>query len=171
METFTKVHGRSFLISQLRKNTSVWIGHIPGYQNDHFAGEIFLCPATSELTHIQLFLAAVQNPGEVFLTLHSFDEKDKKWGPQIAVTKATVSELNKEEWMCFELPGTCLVKNEYYGFRLHTNQALVAIGEAAAGAEGPFEDEEWSADLENLNGHYYKYFSLTFKIELETPPL
>jgi len=168
METLTNGQGRSLLISQLRKNTSIWIGHIPGDQNDHFAGEIFLSPATGQVTHIELFLAAVQSPGDVFLTLHSFDEKNKKWGLQIAGARTRVSELNREEWVSFELPGTYLARNECYGFRIHTNQALVAIGEAAAGVEGPFEDEEWSADLENLNGNYYKYFSLAFKVELLT---
>ena len=64
------------------------------------------------------------------------------------------------------MPAVVLQKGKTYGFRLQSRNALVAIGEAAAGNRNPFEGEEWHADTKNSQGRYYKYFSLSYKVEM-----
>jgi hypothetical protein len=154
------------VITQLQNNTTLWIGHLQTDPTDHFAGQIFSCPADGELNNIQVFSAAVQNPGEMVLTLHAFDAEHKNWGPQLVTATIEVQKSDEEKWIRFNLPPMTLQKNESYGFRLHTNNGMIALGEAAAGIQNPFTGEEWHADSIDQDGHYYKYFSLAFKVEL-----
>jgi hypothetical protein len=132
---------------------------------DHFAGQIFNCPASGQLDNIQVYSSAVQYPGEMELTLHSFDEKNKTWGPAIASATVDIQAKDEEKWIRFSFPPVALNKNITYGFRLRAN-AMVAIGEAAAGNDNPFNGQEWHADSKDRDGHFYNYFSLVYKIEM-----
>ena len=50
--------------------------------------------------------------------------------------------------------------------RIYANNMMIALGEAAAGNQTPFNGEEWHADSIDQTGHYYRYFSLAYKIEM-----
>ena len=166
MET-TKSNSRSRpVITQIENNTTLWIGHLQTDPTDHFAGQTFECPSTGELDNIQVFSSAVQDPGEMVLTLHSFDAENKTWGPQLVSAKVDIQKKDEEKWIRFDLPPVPLHRNETYGFRLHTNNGVIAIGEAASGTQNPFTGEEWHADSKDQNGRYYRYFSLAFIVEM-----
>jgi hypothetical protein len=102
----------------------------------------------------------------MILTLHAFDARNKRWGPQLASASVEIEKGDKERWIRFELQPTPIHQNEDYGFRLYTSGGMIALGEAATGTQTPFEGEEWHASSNDQSGHYYKYFSLAFKIEL-----
>ncbi len=166
METIKSTGQPRPVITQVQNNTTLWIGHLQTEPTDHFAGQTFTCPASGELDNIQVYSAAVQNPGEVMLSLHSFDAENKTWGPTLASAIQEIEKNDEEKWIRFDLPPMPLHKNEIYGFRLYANNAMVAIGEAAAGTKNPFTGEEWQADSKDQSGHYYHYFSLAFKVEM-----
>ena len=71
------------------------------------------------------------------------------------------------KWIRFKLQPVSLRRDFVYGFRLQTNNALIGIGEAATGTKDPFTfGHEWSGDSKNMQGHFFTYFSLAFKVEL-----
>jgi len=100
------------------------------------------------------------------LSLHSFDPQNKSWGPLLASSTVDVEKIDNERWIRFELPPMPLHEDEMYGFRIYANNTMVALGEAAAGNQNPFSGEEWHADSVDQAGHYYRYFSLAYKIEM-----
>jgi hypothetical protein len=155
------------VITQVQNNTTLWIGHLQNDPTDHFAGQTFICPSEGLLDNIQVFSSAVYNPGEMSLTLHEFDANAKSWGPAIGSSTLAVEKSNDSKWIRFELQPVSLRKNVTYGFRLQSNDAFVAIGEAATGTQQPFTfGHEWNADSTDQKGHYFSYFSLAFKVEL-----
>ena len=166
METMKITRGSRPVITQSKNNTTTWIGHTQSDPTDHYAGQTFQCPANGELDNIQVFSEVVQNPGEIVLTLHSYDKENKAWGPQLASASAQVDKNDEERWIRFNLPPMPMHREERYAFRLRANEAVVAIGEAAAGIQNPFNGEEWHSDSADPAGHYYHYFSLAFKVEL-----
>jgi hypothetical protein len=166
MEPMKAIYQPRPVVTQLQNNTTLWIGHLQTDPTDHFAGQVFNCPDNGELNNIQVFSAAVQNPGEMVLTLHAFDSENKNWGPQLVSATVDVQKTDQEKWIRFDLPPMPLHKNESYGFRLRSINAMIAIGEAAAGTEHPFSGEEWHANSFDQDGHYFRYFSLVFKVEM-----
>jgi hypothetical protein len=166
METMKITHWSRPVITQAENNTAVWIGHLETDPTDHFAGQTFSCPVNGELDNIHVFTAAVQTPGEIILTLHRFDPEKKIWGPQLATAFAVVEKNDERRWIRFKLPPMPMHREETYGFRLHAMNGMIAIGEAAAGEPNSFPGEEWHADSQDQDGHYYHYFSLTFKVEM-----
>ncbi|HEY2722947.1 MAG TPA: hypothetical protein VGI82_14540 [Chitinophagaceae bacterium] len=155
------------ILTQLRNNTTLWIGHLQTDPTDHFAGQVFNCPVDGELNNIQIFSSAVQHAGEMMLTLHSFDGQNKTWGTILGSATIRVTKGDQEKWIRFSLPPMPLHKDESYGFRVFaSDDAMIAIGEGAAGTQNPFSGEEWHADSMDQRGHYYKYFSLAFKVEI-----
>jgi len=165
METMKSTSKPHPVLTQTKNNTTRWIGHLQTDPTDHFAGQTFNCPTSGQLDNIQVYSSAVQNPGQMELTLHVFDTEKKAWGPAMGSASIDVQKKDEEKWIRFQLPPVPLHKNETYGFQLRAN-AMVAIGEAAEGTEHPFEGQEWQADSKDRNGHYYNYFSLAFKIEM-----
>jgi hypothetical protein len=166
METIKSVSRPRPVITQVENNTEVWIGHLQADPTDHFAGQTFECPSTGELDNIQVFSSSVQNPDEMVLTLHPFNAENKIWGPPLVSAKVDIQKKDEEKWIRFDLPPVPLHRNELYGFRLHTNNGMIAIGEAASVTQSPFTGEEWHGDSKDQNGHYYRYFSLAFKVEM-----
>ena len=154
------------LVTQVQNNTTLWIGHLQTDPTDHFAGQTFKCPSSGDLDNIQVFSAAVQGPGQLTLSLHSFDPETKCWGPLLASTTVEVERVDRERWLRFDLPPIPLQQGEMYGFRVYANNTMIALGEAAAANQNPFNGEEWHADSIDPTGHYYRYFSLAYKIEM-----
>ncbi|TAL48235.1 MAG: hypothetical protein EPN92_03970 [Chitinophagaceae bacterium] len=154
-------------LAQLHKNACLWIGHMNVGSADHFAGQTFQCPGDGALDSIQVYSIAVSRPGKVILTLHTFDKKTKSWGPVLSSSEIEVNKNDVESWMEFQLPAVELHKDNTYGFRLKSPDTLVALGEAAWPSKSPFAyGEEWNINNIDNKDHYYRYFSLAFKVEL-----
>lgn len=154
-------------LEQLHRNTCLWIGHMDSGPADHFAGQTFQCPENGSLKKIQVYSIAVAHPGKLMLTLHEFDEQKKKWGKIISSAEIDVNEKDAEDWMQFPLQPVQLHKDNTYGFKLQSPNTLVAIGEAAWSSKNPFlYGEEWNINNVENKDHYFRYFSLAFKVEL-----
>jgi hypothetical protein len=102
------------------------------------------------------------------LTLHEFDNTSKTWGPSLGEAVYSLQKGDDDaRWIRFNLEPVSLKKDNMYGFRLKTTNALIGIGEAAGHARKPFDfGHEWNADSRNERGYYLTYFSLMFKVEL-----
>lgn len=166
MKNFNRSQHPLPAITQTQNNTILWVGHLQNDPADHFAGQTFTCPADGVLENIQVFSSAVQNPGELHLTLFEFDAATKKWGSPIGHSVLTIEKQDNEKWIRFNLAGVILKHGAGYGFRLQTHNAMIGIGEAATGTDQPFTGHEWNADSFNERGHFYSYFSLMFKVEM-----
>lgn len=154
-------------LEQLHRNTSLWVGHMNTGPTDHFAGQTFHCPEDGSLKKIQVYSSIVSHPGKIILTLHEFDKQRKNWGSMLSSSEIEVNENDTDNWMQFPLQPIHLQKDKNYGFRLKSPDTLVAIGEAAWPSKYPFEyGEEWSINNIENKDHYYKYFSLAFRVEL-----
>jgi hypothetical protein len=155
------------VLTQTENNTTLWIGHMQKDPDDHLAGQTFICPSGGTLNNIQVYAAAVQNPGEVELTLHPFDPATKAWGPAIGQTSLAIHKGEDQRWIRFQTPAIELEQGATYGFRLHTPDALVALGEAVSFAHKPFTfGQAWNGTSPTGKGHFSTYFSLAFKVEL-----
>ncbi len=155
------------ILSQIQHNTTLWIGHLQTDPNDHFAGQTFTCPTEGFVNNIQVYSSTVHQPGDVELTLHEFDTITKTWGPPIGNAIMFFQKGDDARWIRFYLQPVSLKKDKNYGFRLQANNALIGLGEAASHSQEPFTfGHEWNADSGNKKGHYFSYFSMTFKVEL-----
>lgn len=155
------------VLSQTENNTTLWIGHLAHDTNDRLAGQTFSCPAEGRLNNIQVFSAAVTQPGEVELTLHLFDPVTHEWGEPIGKSSLTIDRNDESRWLRFELDPVSLEKNAHYAFRLQTEKGIIGFGEAASHAHKPFTfGQEWSRDALNSGERFFSYFSLAFKVEL-----
>lgn len=167
METTKQASHPRPVITQTRNNTTLWIGHLQSDPNDHFGGQTFNCPVEGTVDNIQVYSSAVQNSGELILSLHRFDTLNKTWGPAIGSSSLSLHKGEEARWIRFSLPSVLLHKNETYGFRLQAHGALVALGEAATGTSQPFTfGHEWNGDSRDEKGHFFTYFSLAFKVEM-----
>jgi len=167
MKTTTSGNHLHPALEQLHRNTCRWIGHINSGPADHFAGQTFKCPSEGLLDNIQVYSSAVQHPGEMSLTLHEFDDNTKTWGPSICNSSVQLQRGDDAKWIRFDLHPIALRKGATYGFRLQTSNALIGIGEAATGTKEPFTfGHEWSGDSKDMQGRFFTYFSLAFKVEL-----
>lgn len=155
------------IISQLRSNTCFWIGHPQTGNQEKLAGQTFRCPANGVLDNIQVYSSAVQQPGKIMITVHSFDTDTNQWGAVIASASLDVTKSDNEKWLRFELNPVHLSQNEQYGFRLQSHDAFIAMGETAWPVKESFENgKEWTASSNSQEGRYYSYFSLAFKVEM-----
>ncbi|HYC39452.1 MAG TPA: hypothetical protein VEB63_03115 [Chitinophagaceae bacterium] len=155
------------VVTQTQNNTTLWIGHLSSDPTDHFAGQTFQCPSEGVLDNIQVFSSAVQNPGEMLLTLHEFDPATKTWGPSLANSSLELRRGDDSRWVRFELQPVFLRRDITYGFQLHASDAFIGLGEAATVTQYPFTfGQEWKGDSQDREGHYFRYFSLAFKVEL-----
>lgn len=155
------------VLTQTQNNTTLWVGHLQSDPNGRLAGQTFQCPSDGLLSNIQVFSSAVGQEGEVLLTLHEFDQASKTWGPAIADSHFLIEKKDVSHWISFELEPVHLQKDKVYGFRLKSDTALIGFGEAASHAHQPFSfGHSWSCHAANEQGHFYKYFSLAFKVEM-----
>ena len=155
------------LLAQTQNNTTLWIGHLASDTNDHLAGQTFTCPSEGLLNNIQVYSSAVQQPGQLQLTLHEFDCQSRVWGPAIAHSERSLQKTDEARWVSFELEPVMLKQNACYGFRLQTRDAFIGLGEAVTHAQRPFTfGPSWNSDTHNEKGKYFNYFSLAFKVEM-----
>ena len=156
------------VVQQVTNNTTAWIGHRPADNKETIAGQTFTCPSEGDLDAIEIFSTLVLKPGNVQMTVHSFESGTKKWGPVIGRSSIVVNKVDSQKWISFPQEGLHLQKGNTYGFRLQSNDLYLGIGEAAGShAHPPFAGgQEWTSGSENLTGNYYTYLSLAFKVEL-----
>lgn len=155
------------VLTQTENNTTLWIGHFKNDPDDHFAGQTFVCPSGGMLDNIQVYSSAVHNPGDLELTLHEFDKSQKSWGPALGSSTMNLQKKDHARWIRFGFTPIELRQGIHYGFRIHTQDAMVGLGEAATGMKKPFTfGHEWKGDSRNLIGDFFSYFSLAFKVEL-----
>lgn len=158
-------HSRPVL-TQDKNNSTSWIGHLQADPNDHFAGQIFVCPSAGSLDNIQLYASAVQQPGQLLLTLYEFDQHFKTWGKTLGSSAVPVEKEDASKWVRFSLPGLDLQQGSAYAFRVQAQEAMIGLGEAATANQQPFSGPEWTADSANQHGRFYSYFNLMFRVEL-----
>jgi hypothetical protein len=167
MKTPVKSSHAKPVLSQTEKNTTLWIGHLATDPKDHLAGQTFTCPSEGLIDNIQVYSSAVQQPGQLELSLHVFDCESKSWGPVIATAKRVVEKRDESQWVRFELDPVSLQKDACYGFRLHAEDAFIGLGEAVSHAKNPFTfGVSWNGHTDKEKGKYFNYFSLAFKVEM-----
>lgn len=168
MQTMKNVNKPQPILMQVTNNTIFWVGHRPNEILNHYAGQTFISPVDNTVDNIQIYADMVHQPGDIMLTLHSFDDDKKIWGPGIGSATVSLTKDDKEKWIQFELLNVNIKKGNAYGFRLQSSEALVAVGEAAGGMQNPpfATGLEWSATSNDQSGHFFRYFSLAFKIEV-----
>lgn len=168
MKTIQHPRATRPVIMQAQNNTYNWIGHQDTDPDEHFAGQTFTCPQEGELDNIQVLSAAVQHPGTLQMTLFHFNPHTRSWGQVLESVTVTLQQESGSRWIAFPFDGQELKKGETYGFKLSSHDTLVAIGEAATGSRAPFAyGEEWMASSSDKEGHFFQYFSLTFRVELK----
>jgi hypothetical protein len=152
-------------------NSSSWVGHILTGGNDQYrlAGQTFRCPKDGWLNRIEIYTSAIQTPGLLELTLHAFDESRHRWEKQLASSSLFLPGNPADPWLSLELGPIRLSRDRYYGFRLQSRDALVAIGEKARTARQPVVDgQEWMASTENSEGNFFSYFNLVFRLGIQS---
>lgn len=155
------------ILSQTENNTTLWIGHLTNDANYRLAGQTFSCPSDGVLNNIQVYSAAVTQPGEVTLTLHEFDPVSKSWGAPVGNAILNIEKTDTAKWLRFELEPVQLRKNSSYAFRLQTETGIIGFGEAISHAHKPFPfGQAWSSDSGRRGERFFSYFSLAFKVEL-----
>jgi hypothetical protein len=168
METYQSKVPLHVAVQQVTNNTTAWIGHRFTDDADIIAGQTFTCPDEGDLGAIEIFSSLVMIPGHVNMTLHSFENDTKVWGPTLTSSSVVLDKVDNNKWISFPLNGLHLQKGNTYGFRLQSNDLYLGIGEAAGSHEHPpfTGGQEWVVNTENKNGKYFSYLSLTFKVDL-----
>ena len=168
METQKSRSPLQVVVQQITNNTTAWIGHQRINNKDIVAGQTFTCPSEGDLDAIEIFSALVLNPGNVKMTIHSFDNATKVWGPALSTSSIAINKVDNEKWISFPQTGLHLQKGNTYGFRLQSNDSCIGIGEAAGSRlQPPFiGGQEWTSNSEGQPGKYYSYLSLAFKVGL-----
>ncbi|MCW3116660.1 MAG: hypothetical protein JWM28_742 [Chitinophagaceae bacterium] len=167
METMKNASPIRSLLSQTKNNTTLWIGHLQNDSIDHFGGQTFKCPSDGRLDNIQVYSSVIQRPGEMRLSLHEFDHDSKNWKQSFAWSSVAVSKNDESKWLSFSLTDISLVKDKIYGFRLQSPDAMVGIGELVRASNEPCSyGQEWNADSNNMDGVFFTWFSLAFKVEM-----
>ena len=155
------------ILSQLFHNTSSWIGH---YINDtalREAGQVFQCPENAQLERIEVFSELVQQPGNVQMKIYRFDEANQQWGSLLGSASLLVKRDDTLRWVGFNIVPLSLQKGENYGFILRSDDAFVALGEAAWPTHTEHHcGKEWTGINYGDQGQFYDHFSLAYKIDL-----
>ena len=152
-------------IQQLQMNGCRWIGNFHNDPADDIAGQTFQLSQSGNLETVSIYFEMIPRGGRVKLSLHHFDDSNHSWGPALGSAEM---ELNKDEdpgWVEFRMGTLQLDGTKRYGFRLHTQDALLALGEAVWGHSNiNHAGEEWIVKGNEKNGHYYRYFSLVYSL-------
>jgi hypothetical protein len=156
-------------VQQLTNNTTSWLGHRKIDKKEIAMGQTFVASNEGDLDSIEVFSNIVTSPGEVAMSLHSFDPVQQTWGPALGTTNVTFNESCNGKWVSFKIPGMHLTKGLSYGFKLESHDSYVGIGEAAGNVSHPpfASGKEWKFVNNENKGNSFSYFSLAFKVELK----
>lgn len=154
------------IFTQSVHNTTSWVGHFEHDPRTREAGQVFLSPDETDLNGIEVFTDLVHHPGRILLELYKFDGVLGEWGPLLATAEKEVGRSDDESWVRFGVDRVHLEQGKQYGFILSSQEAFVALGEAAWSNDSPHPwGKEWSASDLDADGHFYDHFSLAFKLD------
>lgn len=157
--------GGSRRISQLQTNGCRWLGDFREETAEHMAGQTFQINQSGQLETISVYCEMVHRQGKVRMSLHRFDEEEHNWGPALGIQEMEIPKGSDPTWVDFNLGQVSLDGNSRYGFRLQTQDALIALGEAVWGNDkNDWTGEEWIAKGNEKGGHYFRYFSLVYSV-------
>ena len=156
------------VIQQVTNNTTSWIGNRSGDNENVGTGQTFVVPSEGDLEAIEVFPSIVTKPGKLIMTLHSFDPRNKSWGPALSTSSIELKNSEAGKWVAFSMPGTHLDKGQTYGFRLESPDTYIGVGEAAGSHTTPFfgAGQEWQFTKSQRNSQCFSYFSLAFKVDM-----
>jgi len=156
------------IINQLFHNTSSWVGHFEHDPRTREAGQVFSLPGETDLSGIEVFTEMVSHPGRLLLELYRFDSENQEWGSLLASSERMVGREDESRWVLFPVDKVHLKKNENYGFILSSQEAFVALGEAAWPQNAKHNwGKEWTGSDHDADGHFYDHFSLAFILDGE----
>ena len=72
-------------------NMIFWLG-------DHMAGQVFYTPKKLTSTSICLFPEIVPDNCVLKLTVHSFDQQNKRWSAPVTESEVTADKEDEEQW-------------------------------------------------------------------------
>ncbi len=156
------------VVQQITNNTTSWIGHRSGVNENVVTGQTFVAPSGGDLEAIEVFSSIVLKPGKVIMTLHSFDPQYKSWGPVLNTSSVNINNTEAGKWLAFNMKGMHLDKGQAYGFRLESPDTYIGVGEAVRShTTPPFgAGQEWQFTKKQLTGKCFSYFSLAFKVDM-----
>jgi len=154
------------VVEQVSNNATSWLGHHTFDNKDIVCGQTFVAPSEGELEAIEVFASIVTTPGNVVMTVHSFDPQLKSWGPVLGSASVGFTRTDTGTWKSFNVPGLHLNKGKMYGFRLATQDCYIGVGEAVGSCERPISigGQEWKFVNKDQQGQSFSYFSLAFKV-------
>jgi hypothetical protein len=168
MNTYNKQPLIKAIVEQTTNNTTSWLGH-PGNDNkDIICGQTFTAPSEGDLEAIEVLASVVTSPGNVLMTLHTFDTQLKSWGPVLGSARVDFNQADNGKWKSFNIPGTHLNKGKTYGFRLESPNCYIGVGETVGCYKTPLliNGQEWKFINKDQKGQSFSYFSLAFKVDI-----
>ncbi len=167
MNTHSKFPLVKSVIEQVTNNTTSWIGHRDVDNRDVIGGQTFTAPSEVDLEAIEVFTSVVTTPGNVLMTLHSFDSQQESWGPVLGSADVDLTNTDTGKWKTFNISGLHLNKGKTYGFRLESSNSYIGMGEAAGCYKTPpfLNGQEWQFTNTDKKGLSFSYFSLAFKVD------
>jgi hypothetical protein len=169
MNTQNQHHPSFAVAQQTTNNATSWLGHRKGETKETGMGQTFIATSEGDLETIEVFSSIVASPGQVAMTLHSFDPQLQSWGPSLGSATVDFNASCNGKWIAFDLHGLHLTKNMSYGFRLESHDSYIGVGEAAGSATNPpfASGKEWKFTDNDKKGDSFSYFSLAFKVGLK----
>jgi hypothetical protein len=157
------------LVQQLNNHTTSWLGHRRSDQKEVITGQTFIAPAEGDLETIEVFSSVVAIPGQVMMTIHTFDPLHQSWGPALGSANVQFNHSHNNKWVTFSIPGLHLTKGSSYGFLMESHDSYVGVGEAVGSAGHPpfLSGKEWKFTNNSKKIDAYAYFSLAFKVGLK----
>ncbi len=154
------------MVQQTTNNTTGWVGHHPREHKEISRGQTFVASAEADINAIEVYSNFVSQPGNVMMTIHSFDPQQNSWGPALGSASVDLKKSDSEKWIAFKIPSLHLDKGKSYGFRLESHDSYLGVGEAAGSAKQPpfSAGQEWKFINNDKHGDAYSYFSLAFKV-------
>jgi hypothetical protein len=157
------------MVEQITNNATGWIGHHPREDEEITRGQTFVATTEAEVNSIEVYSNIVTQPGNIMMTIHSFDEQKNSWGPVLETSSVDIKKTDSGKWIAFQIPALQLDKGKSYGFLLESHDTYIGIGEAAGSAKHPpfLSGQEWQFTDKNQTRHCFSYFSLAFKVGLK----
>lgn len=154
------------MVEQITNNATGWIGHHPCEDNEITRGQTFVASKEGDVNSIEVYSNIVTQPGNIMMTIHSFDPQKNSWGPPLESSSVDIKKTDTGKWIAFKIPALHLNKGKSYGFLLESHDTYIGIGEAAGSAKHPpfSSGQEWQFTDRNQIRHSYSYFSLAFKV-------
>ena len=168
MNTFNPSTSLQTSVQQLTNNATSWLGHRKADNQEISMGQTFVATTGGNLETIEVFSSIVANPGQVVMTVHSFDPQNESWGPSLGSATEIFNEQCNEKWVTFNMPGLQLVKGNSYGFKLESHDSYIGVGDAVGSAKNPpfASGKQFKFYNNNIKADAFSYFSLAFKIRL-----